>query len=165
MPSVLEAEFQLKWRVGARTAFLIAHTARRFRSKIQLTHESLRIDAKNIIGVCLLGPVRDKLPDGSYNFGPDAGASIRLTIEGPDADAAMNELADLFTCGERVIQCRNSDCISSAILTGYDRYRIFYSCSNFHMWAVRRASSVTLVPRFRFRRAASPPVFRRLRPN
>jgi phosphotransferase system HPr-like phosphotransfer protein len=139
-PTVLEAEFVLKWRLGARSGMLISSTAQRFQSKVELLQDGLRLDAKKPICVMLIGQVRPKLPDGSWNFGPDAGELVRLAVTGADAVEAMAELTDLFTCGEKVVQCRNTDCISSAILLDYDDQRIIYSCSNCHIWIVDRDS-------------------------
>lgn len=139
-PTVLEAEFVLKWRLGARTGILIHTTAQRFKSKIEALHDDLRLDLKTPLGMLMMGMSRPKLPDGSYNFGPDAGARVRIAVSGDDAAEAMAEMTDLFTCGERVVQCRNTDCISSAILLDYNRKAIAYSCSNCHVWFVDRDS-------------------------
>lgn len=149
-PPPIEAEFELKWRIGARTATLICHIAGNFMSAVKLKHADVWVNAKDMLGVLLLGEIRPKLPDGSYNFGPDAGALIKITVTGPDATNAAKALEELFTVGERTIQCRNTDCISSAILTGYDRHRIYYSCSNMHLWSVLRDSGVVELSRFRF---------------
>lgn len=143
-PSILD--FELKWRVGARTNLLIFKTAERFASSITLTGGGQTVNAKNILEMMLLGENRPKLPDGSSNFGPDAGTRFRLTVEGPDADAAFAALSDLFTCGERVVQCRNSDCISSAILVDLSPTGIMYSCSNAHLWIVDRGTGHALSP-------------------
>ena len=143
MPTVLEAEFVLKWRLGVRTGMLIFTTAQRFQSKIEFLQDGLRIDAKSPIGFMMIGMSRPKLPDGSWNFGPDAGASVRLAVSGDDAATAMAEFTDLFTCGETVVQCRNTDCISSAILIDYNLKAIIYSCSNCHIWFVERDSGQT----------------------
>ena len=144
-----ELDFELNWRIGARTAALIFITAQRFSSTISLTSGGITVDAKNSLGMLLLGPHRPKLPDGSYNFGPDAGTRFTLAVEGPDANVAFAEMAELFTCGERLVQCRNTDCISNAILTSYDKSSIHYSCSKFHMWSVDRVSGAVTAPRIR----------------
>ena len=139
-------DFELKWRIGVRTDILIADTARRFSSKITLTRGGLTANAKCIVSVMLIGEARPKLPDGSHNFGPDAGERLRLTVEGPDMPAAFAAMADLFTCGERVVQCRNSDCISSTILIDFSSCAIYYSCSKYHMWAVDRKTGLSPAP-------------------
>ena len=147
-PAVLD--FELKWRVGARTSALIFLTARRFVSKITLTCDGLTVDAKSSIGVMILGGPNPnpKLPDGSWNLGPFAGTRFQLAVEGPDMPAAFAEMADLFTCGERVVQCRNSDCISSAILVSFNPRSIEYACSRFHWWAVNRKTGLSFAPPF-----------------
>lgn len=146
-PDILEESFVLKWRFGVRAAMLVAEEARRFQSKIALEHDGRRYDAKDNMSMMMVGTRRPKLPDGSYNFGPDAGARMRVFVSGPDARAAMTELRELFTCGETVIQCRNTDCISSAILIGYSRTGIIYSCSNNHIWFVHRETGKVVAPR------------------
>lgn len=139
-PTVLEAEFVLKWRLGARSMVLIQETAKRFQSKVEVLRDGRRFDVKAPLGMIMMGESRAKLPDGSYNFGPDAGAPLRFAVSGPDAAEAMAELTELFTCGETVTQCRNTDCISSPILLQYTDDTIVYSCSNCHVWFVDRAS-------------------------
>ena len=143
-------DFELKWRVGARTAALIFITARRFTSKITLTCDGLRVDAKSALGVMLLGGPNPhpKLPDGSWNLGPFAGTRFQLSVEGPDRTAAFAAMADLFTCGERVVQCRNSDCLSSAILLGVSPRTIEYACSRGHWWYVDRKTGLSPAPPF-----------------
>jgi phosphotransferase system HPr-like phosphotransfer protein len=134
----LVAEFTLKWRLGVRSGMLLHSTAKRFKAKIEV-----RLDLKNPIGFMLMGRIRPRLPDGSYNFGPDAGAAVRLAVSGEDAAEAMAEFTELFTVGETVVQCRNSDCLSSAILLEYSPSQIIYSCSNCHIWFVDRDSGRT----------------------
>lgn len=137
MPRIVE-DFTLNWRIGLRTAALINRTAGRFESKVSLAHNAFRVDAKSRTGVLTLGPYRPRLLDGSWHFGPDAGARVRVIVEGPDAAEAYLELKELFTCGSRVVSCRNTDCYSTAILTDYDRDTVEYSCSNFHAWTFER---------------------------
>lgn len=124
--------------MAARTGALIFLTAQRFISKITLTTGTQSVDAKSPIGVLSLGQHRPKLPDGSYNFGPDAGTPMTLSVEGPDAAAAFETMADLFTCGERVVQCRGDACLSTAILLSVNPGWVEYGCSNGHSWAVNR---------------------------
>ena len=149
-PSVLD--FELKWRLGARALILIYMTARRFTSAITLTLDGKTVDAKDHFALMCMGPHRPKLPDGTYNFGPDAGTPFRLAVEGPDASAAFAAMSDLFTCGERVVSCRNSDCLSTAILIDFDPYHIIYACSGPHMWVVNRTTGKTPAPKVVFRR-------------
>lgn len=140
-------EFDLKWRLGARSAAYLWHVANRFQSRSVLTEVGGRsADLKTVMQIMLLGPYRPKLPDGSYNFGPDAGARMTLRVDGPDAKAAFDALSDLFTAGEKIVQCRNSDCISSAILLEVDRSSIMYACSNGHSWVVNRATGRSSAP-------------------
>src|SRR5262245_33697328 len=119
-PILVEAEFELKWRMGVRGALLVNQIASRFESSIKVKNAELWLNTKEIMEILMLGEWRPKLPDGSYNFGPDAGAKIQMRIEGPDALRAAQAMEELFGVGERTVQCRNSDCISSAILIAYD---------------------------------------------
>ena len=148
--NVIESEFELKWRLGVRSAMLISEVARRFASSIVFLQDGLRLNAKSCMHIVLLGTHRPKLPDGSYNFGPDAGARLKMVISGPDAVQATKAFEELFAVGERTVQCRNTDCISSAILIGYGEKRIFYSCSNVHCWSVLRDSGLVELSRFKF---------------
>jgi phosphotransferase system HPr-like phosphotransfer protein len=141
----LEAEFVLKWRFGLRTAMLIVERARRFRSNILLCYDGFIADAKDHLAMAILGDKRPSLPDGSYDFGPDAGARMRLTVAGDDAAQAMDEFTVLFTAGETVLKCPRPGCPSTPIMIDYSRGGAMYACSNraeLHMWhAPARACS------------------------
>lgn len=121
----LDSEFVLKWRLGVRTACLIANTAARFQSRVAIHHEGLTFDAKEALGVML-----------------PAGARLRVSAAGPDAAAAMSALRELFTCGDAVLECPHANCRSAPVLTGFTAEEISYSCSNFHSWSVTRGNAV-----------------------
>jgi len=63
------------------TAKLIGLTST-FRSSIRLTKGSKTVDAKNMMGVLMLGAGK--------------GTTLRLQIEGDDADEAYKAIVDLF---------------------------------------------------------------------
>jgi phosphocarrier protein len=73
----------------ARAAALLAQTANRYESDIQLELGTRRVDAKNLVGVMLLG-VRP-------------GSTIAIEASGADADKAMRSMLELVQSkfGER----------------------------------------------------------------
>jgi len=78
------------------------------------------------------------ISDVSGDSGLKAGSQITVTVEGPDATAAMEALAELLSCGSRVEHCVESGCPSTAIFNGYTSDRIHYACSKGHEWSVSR---------------------------
>jgi len=68
--------------IHARPAALIVQTASKFISKILFMTENEEINAKSIMGIITLG--------AAYN------TQIKVCAEGPDEDAAVDALAELF---------------------------------------------------------------------
>ena len=69
----------------ARPATMLVKTASKYKSKITIRKKDLSVDAKSIMGVLILA----------------AQKGVRLTIEidGPDEEAAMKEVVELFASG------------------------------------------------------------------
>jgi phosphocarrier protein HPr len=74
-------------RVGlhARPAAQIVKLASQFKSDITLSRDDLEVNGKSIMGVMMLAAER--------------GASLRLRAEGPDADQALDAIAQLIADG------------------------------------------------------------------
>jgi phosphocarrier protein HPr len=66
----------------ARPADMIVKTAARFASKIELVKGTERVDGKSILAILTLAAV--------------AGTRLSIEAKGPDAEAALDALADLF---------------------------------------------------------------------
>jgi phosphocarrier protein HPr len=69
----------------ARAAARFVHHASRFRSQIKITRGARTVDGKSILGLLLLAAPR--------------GATLDITADGPDATAALDELAALVARG------------------------------------------------------------------
>ena len=69
--------------VHARPAAEIVKLAARFKSDITLTREDLEVNGKSIMGVMMLAA--------------EFGSTVKLRAEGPDADAAVEQLATLIS--------------------------------------------------------------------
>jgi len=68
--------------IHARPAAEIVKTSSRFKSSITIIRDDLEVNAKSIMGVMMLAA--------------EQGATIRLRAEGPDAEAALDALAELI---------------------------------------------------------------------
>ncbi len=66
----------------ARPSDLIARTALRFQSRITLARGPERVDARSILGILTLGAAQ--------------GTPLVIEAEGPDAEAALTALVQLF---------------------------------------------------------------------
>ncbi len=152
----IEKEFETKWRIGIRTAELIVRLTSRFRSEISLSVDEETVNAKSLRGVMMLKveadskTLRDATIDETVELmwspGLKAGSGIRVTARGADADAAMDALSELFSCGARIDLCIEPGCPSSPILTGYTPDIIHYACSNGHAWTVSRSDASKVQP-------------------
>jgi len=69
----------------ARAAARVVHLASSFRSSVSLVVGGRRASARNIVGVMMLAAA--------------VGSTVRLEVEGPDEDAAVSALVDLFDDG------------------------------------------------------------------
>lgn len=81
MPSI-DIVISNKLGLHARAAAKLTQTAGRFQSEIYIARGDQRVNAKSIMGVMMLA----------------AGLGIMVTVdaEGPDADAALDEIRQLF---------------------------------------------------------------------
>ncbi len=68
-----------------RPAFLIAETAKRFDSKIEMIKDDVRIDGKSALDILTLGASQ--------------GTQVALEATGPDASNAIETLQSLFASG------------------------------------------------------------------
>ena len=82
--NALTATLDIINRLGlhARAASRVVAVARRFESYIQLRHANQQADAKSIMSVLLLAAPQ--------------GAQLEVALSGPDADAALLALGELF---------------------------------------------------------------------
>lgn len=124
-PIFLEWEFELKWRMGARTAIAIVERAKLYRANIFLASEGLRLPATSIMGVMLIG-------------GFDVGGRLKLTVHGPEAMAAFMDLADFFGAGVAQTRCPTEGCDSVPCLVECHQGGMLYSCVKYHSYAVPR---------------------------
>jgi phosphocarrier protein len=69
--------------VHARPAAEIVKLAARFKSDITLTRDELEVNGKSIMGVMMLAA--------------EFGSTVTLRADGPDADAAVDQLATLIS--------------------------------------------------------------------
>ena len=68
--------------IHARPASLIVQTAQKFESSVFIKKEDAEINAKSIMNILTLGAT--------------FGMELTLSAEGPDEEAAVSELAELF---------------------------------------------------------------------
>ena len=68
-----------------RPAYLLAETAAKFDSKIELIKDDLRIDGKSVLSILTLGAAQ--------------GSEVSVEATGPDASDAIETLESLITSG------------------------------------------------------------------
>jgi len=131
---LLHGRFTLRWRMGARTARLIAGCASKFASNIRLLRDGKSAKAKSRISLLMLGSM-------------DPGTSVDVEVFGPDAYEALQEFTQLFTCGPVQHRCPHQDCDSTPTLVGYGGGRVLYACtgSEQHSWEVIEESSALTI--------------------
>jgi phosphocarrier protein len=80
---VIEAEVQIVNRLGlhARAAARFVHIANKFQARITVTKNGTRVDGKSILGLLTLAASK--------------GVKLRLSAEGEDEKAAIDELVKL----------------------------------------------------------------------
>lgn len=66
----------------ARPSVAVAQTARRFQSRVQIGNGAEMVDATDVLQVLTLGATQ--------------GTELHMTATGPDAEAALDALAELF---------------------------------------------------------------------
>jgi phosphotransferase system HPr (HPr) family protein len=78
--------------IHLRAATLVAGTARRFRTKVELVRDYQRADCSDVVQILTLGSM--------------PGEQLLLEAAGPDAEAALDALVELFDSefGENVEQ-------------------------------------------------------------
>jgi phosphotransferase system HPr (HPr) family protein len=68
-----------------RPAYLFAEMAAKFRSRIEVVKDDIRIDGKSVLSILTLGAAQ--------------GTEVELEATGPDANDAVQALADLIASG------------------------------------------------------------------
>lgn len=83
----MEGTFTIQNTLGlhARAAAMFVKVANRYRSHISVRRDATAVNGKSIMGVLMLAAAN--------------GTKVQITAEGPDADAAVQELGKLI--GER----------------------------------------------------------------
>jgi phosphotransferase system HPr (HPr) family protein len=114
--------FELKWRIGARTAAFLVSALTKYSSKIELLgHGDNWGDAKRALDWMLLGEL-------------EAGSQIQLRVDGADASAAIERITQIFTGGTRQACCPHPECTSTPSLIECAGDMYLYACSNGHSW-------------------------------
>jgi phosphotransferase system HPr-like phosphotransfer protein len=125
---------------------LIVKLANRFASRIQISRGEEVADAKSFMDLCSVSADMSKIAGPEMpDFRTDdiaeigCGDRVRVSVEGPDAAAAMEALTELFTCGSRVERCIEPSCSSRPALGRYTKDYISYGCKKGHDWDVPRS--------------------------
>lgn len=82
-----QQEFEIVNKLGlhARASALFVKTASKFVSEVKLARETVEVNGKSIMGIMMLAAAK--------------GTNIRLTVEGPDEDEAMQAIGTLIRDG------------------------------------------------------------------
>lgn len=82
-----QQEFEIVNKLGlhARASALFVKTASKFQAEVKLARESVEVNGKSIMGIMMLAASK--------------GTMVRLTIEGPDEDEAMQAIGALIKDG------------------------------------------------------------------
>ena len=80
-----DVEIVNKLGLHARPSAKLTQLASRFSCEVHMSKNGRRINAKSIMGVMMLAAAR--------------GSTVTLETEGPDADAALDALAELIASG------------------------------------------------------------------
>ncbi|MCE1226022.1 MAG: HPr family phosphocarrier protein [Geobacteraceae bacterium] len=82
-----QQEFEIVNKLGlhARASALFVKTASKFQSEVKLARESVEVNGKSIMGIMMLAASK--------------GTKIRLTVEGPDEEEAMQTIGALIVDG------------------------------------------------------------------
>ena len=126
LPASFDWEFELKWRMGARTAIAIMERAKLYRAGIFLGCDGLYSPVTSIMAIMLIG-------------GNGAGSRVCLKVRGPDALAAFLDFADFFGAGVAQTRCPTEGCDSLPCLVEIHSGGMVYSCTKFHSYHVPRA--------------------------
>ncbi len=84
---MVQQEFEIVNKLGlhARASALFVKTASKFQAEVKLARESVEVNGKSIMGIMMLAASK--------------GTKIRLTIDGPDEQEAMQVIGDLIRDG------------------------------------------------------------------
>lgn len=82
-----QQEFEIVNKLGlhARASALFVKTASKFHSEVKLARDSVEVNGKSIMGIMMLAAAK--------------GTTVRLTIEGPDEEEAMQVIGELIKDG------------------------------------------------------------------
>jgi phosphotransferase system HPr (HPr) family protein len=128
----ITAEFALKWRFGLRSAVLIHARAASRDASVELSLNGRAADAKNLISMVGLAAGRAGVTR--------PGDRVRVRASGPDAEAALASLAEVFGFGARVEACPHAGCPSLPSLSALTAHSAEYACAELHLWTVERAT-------------------------
>jgi phosphotransferase system HPr-like phosphotransfer protein len=90
---IKESPFELKSRLSLRAIANIVKVAGRFKSKIEMIYGGTHANAKTVIDLALLAKKGLHGEENPSMTDLPAGTWVRIRIEGPDADAAMEEVS------------------------------------------------------------------------
>lgn len=81
------ADFTIVNKLGlhARASALLVKTASRYASEIRLSREGIEVNGKSIMGIMMLAAAK--------------GATVTLQVDGPDEEAAFEEISQLIGNG------------------------------------------------------------------
>lgn len=84
---MVQQEFEIVNKLGlhARASALFVKTASKFQAEVKLARESVEVNGKSIMGIMMLAASK--------------GTKIRLTIDGPDEQEAMQVIGELIRDG------------------------------------------------------------------
>ena len=84
---MVTAEVKVVNRLGlhARPSAMLVTTASRFESEVWISKDTLRVNGKSIMGVMMLAA--------------EKGAVLKLEVDGPDEDTALQELIKVIDSG------------------------------------------------------------------
>jgi len=82
-----QQEYEIVNKLGlhARASALFVKTASRFQSEVKLARETVEVNGKSIMGIMMLAASK--------------GTTIRLTVEGPDEEEALQTIGALIIDG------------------------------------------------------------------
>ena len=113
---VIEREFELPWRLGARTSAAISACAKKFKADTEIWYGGNPANATNIMEMLMLGPMsqlgkaktkeeKERIakvlaqPGETSDLNIKAGARVKVVVSGSDARLAIEALSRVFNDG------------------------------------------------------------------
>jgi len=142
----LEKEFILKWRLGLLAAKTICRIAKKFQARLKATIKIVYKDKTIIVGDCNeVAEINNTDSDPAYlleELGLMPGSCIKLAIQGPNAEYAMEDLTEFLTSGPSLGRCPVAGCSSTLAPVCYLDEVIVYECERGHSWEIDRTRPV-----------------------